>query len=432
MVEVNLNPLDWGQQVVVERDWAKITQEPYVHWPMDNISSSLALQIDSYNLFPLSVGTPALKDEAVTEKKLDDVLRVWKTNAALDVAQLIAPSNQVVIGRAVTAAGPLYSAQSRLIMERAAGDNGRADIRLVGNDTFGGGASSQVLFESTTGGVTYATGKMFGIRNPGNKLEFFRASDVHGTVAASDGMTLENDGRLVAEYLYLLGSGGSPGGQIQMDPPSGPTNPTGAYTFGPSSNNFLYWTGQGPAQDNLREVVTAPTLVNNGDIPVAKTGELGSGAAHYGRLAVGSVDNQVLTVDTSLNGRLKYALVGGASFAAQVANRVFAGPASGADATPTFRALVTADFPNDGVTYAKMQNVSATSRLLGRITAGAGDPEELTGTQATTLLDNFTSTLKGLAPSSGGGTVNFLRADATWAVPADPAANTVLRSERFA
>ena len=72
---------------------------------------------------------------------------------------------------------------------------------------------------------------------------------------------------------------------------------------------------------------------------------------------------------------------------------------------------------NDAVTYAKMQNVSATNRFLGRITAGAGDPEELTGTQATTLLDAFTSSLKGLAPASGGGTANFLRADGTWAAP---------------
>src|SRR4051794_4057154 len=72
---------------------------------------------------------------------------------------------------------------------------------------------------------------------------------------------------------------------------------------------------------------------------------------------------------------------------------------------------------NDAVTYAKMQNVSATSRFLGRISSGAGDPEELTGTQATTLLDVFTTSLKGLAPASGGGTSNFLRADGTWAAP---------------
>lgn len=73
---------------------------------------------------------------------------------------------------------------------------------------------------------------------------------------------------------------------------------------------------------------------------------------------------------------------------------------------------------NDAITYAKIQNVSDTNRFLGRITSGAGDIEELTGTQATTLLDTFTSTLKGLAPASGGGTTNFLRADGTWAAPA--------------
>jgi hypothetical protein len=38
------------------------------------------------------------------------------------------------------------------------------------------------------------------------------------------------------------------------------------------------------------------------------------------------------------------------------------------------------------VTYAKIQNVSATSRFLGRITAGAGSPEELTAANAKTIL----------------------------------------------
>jgi hypothetical protein len=33
------------------------------------------------------------------------------------------------------------------------------------------------------------------------------------------------------------------------------------------------------------------------------------------------------------------------------------------------------------------------------------------------LLDTFTSGAKGLAPASGGGTINFLRADGTWAAP---------------
>lgn len=70
----------------------------------------------------------------------------------------------------------------------------------------------------------------------------------------------------------------------------------------------------------------------------------------------------------------------------------------------------------NAVTFAKMQDIDS-ARILGRITAAAGDPEALTGTQVTTLLDAFTSTLKGLAPASGGGTTNFLRADGTWAEP---------------
>lgn len=81
---------------------------------------------------------------------------------------------------------------------------------------------------------------------------------------------------------------------------------------------------------------------------------------------------------------------------------------SGAGATWTIN--------NGVVTLGKMADMS-TSRFLGRVTAGAGVPEALTGTQATTLLDPFTSSLKGLAPASGGGTSNFLRADGVWAAP---------------
>lgn len=84
------------------------------------------------------------------------------------------------------------------------------------------------------------------------------------------------------------------------------------------------------------------------------------------------------------------------------------------DATPS----ITASVIDQSITYAKLQNVSATARLLGRISSGAGVVEELTGTQLTTLLDAFTSTLKGLVPPSGGGTTTFLRADGTFAAPA--------------
>lgn len=47
-----------------------------------------------------------------------------------------------------------------------------------------------------------------------------------------------------------------------------------------------------------------------------------------------------------------------------------------------FAALATGQIANDAVTYAKLQNISATDRILGRDSTGAGDAEELTLSQA--------------------------------------------------
>jgi hypothetical protein len=91
-------------------------------------------------------------------------------------------------------------------------------------------------------------------------------------------------------------------------------------------------------------------------------------------------------------------------------------PAFSGDATSS-TGTASLTIANNAITYAKFQDISATNRFLGRISAGAGDPEELTGAQATTLLSTFTSSLKGLAPASGGGSTNFLRADGTWTSP---------------
>lgn len=64
------------------------------------------------------------------------------------------------------------------------------------------------------------------------------------------------------------------------------------------------------------------------------------------------------------------------------------GDLSGSGATS-----ISATIANDAVTYAKIQNVSATDRLLGRSTAGAGDIEEITCTAAgRALLDDADAT----------------------------------------
>jgi hypothetical protein len=77
---------------------------------------------------------------------------------------------------------------------------------------------------------------------------------------------------------------------------------------------------------------------------------------------------------------------------------------------------------NAAVSLAKMANLAANS-IIGNNTGSSAAPIALTVAQTTAMLDTFTSSLKGLAPASGGGTTNFLRADGTWAAP--PAGGSV-------
>jgi hypothetical protein len=80
---------------------------------------------------------------------------------------------------------------------------------------------------------------------------------------------------------------------------------------------------------------------------------------------------------------------------------------------------------NGAITNAKLADMpSGTFKL--RASAGAGSPENGTPAQATSLLDVFTTLLKGVVPPSGGGTANFLRADGAWAIPAIPATTVML------
>jgi len=67
-----------------------------------------------------------------------------------------------------------------------------------------------------------------------------------------------------------------------------------------------------------------------------------------------------------------------------------------------------------------------TLTLKGNNTGGTANAADLTVAQVNAILPVFTSTLNGLAPLSGGGTSNFLRADGTWAAPSGTGANTAL------
>lgn len=66
------------------------------------------------------------------------------------------------------------------------------------------------------------------------------------------------------------------------------------------------------------------------------------------------------------------------------------------------------------VSLAKMADM-ATSSFLGRSTAGTGAPEVLSATTATSLLNVFSTSLKGLVPAPISSTGKFLKDDGTWA-----------------
>lgn len=155
------------------------------------------------------------------------------------------------------------------------------------------------------------------------------------------------------------------------------------------------------------------TTIAPGAVSYAKIQDVAAASRILGRGSLGGAgDVEELTIGTGL------ALVG----------TVLTGLGGGAPTGTGFRHVTagvedaaaklvdTADVNADQITNALLANM-ATARLKGRVTGGTGDPEDLTGTQATTLLDLFTDALKGLVPASGGGTTNFLRADGTFAAP---------------
>jgi len=153
--------------------------------------------------------------------------------------------------------------------------------------------------------------------------------------------------------------------------------------------------------------------------------------------------------------------VASSNFSSQTANTFLAAP-NGLAGVPTFRTLVAADVPTlnqnttgsaatlttsrnfsisgggitaaavgfngsaavtlsasvdaGHITLARMANLAPNS-IIGNDTGTAATPVALTSTQVTAMLNTFTTGFKGLAPASGGGTTNFLRADGTWAAP---------------
>lgn len=82
--------------------------------------------------------------------------------------------------------------------------------------------------------------------------------------------------------------------------------------------------------------------------------------------------------------------------------------------------VTTADILTGGCTSGTcaLSTSIATASILGRTTAGTGATEQLTGTQATAVLDLATTSLKGLAPARSGTATTYLDGTGAYSTPA--------------
>ena len=134
-------------------------------------------------------------------------------------------------------------------------------------------------------------------------------------------------------------------------------------------------------------------------------------------LGVTFAGNQTVTGNLTVNGNTTIGNAG-ADTLSVVATGTFTGNQT-FNGTATFTSTVTV--PDASFTNAKLATV-ATNTIKGRVTAGTGAVEDLTGAQATTILnavvgDSGSGGTKGLvpAPAAGDGALlKVLQADGTW------------------
>lgn len=258
-------------------------------------------------------------------------------------------------------------------------------------------------------GPTLDTFSIAQLRDRANHTGSQAISTITGLQTALDGK-LATPGSQSAGSFYAAPSGGSGiptfRAIVAGDVPTLNQSTTGSAATLTTGRTFSI-TGDGSGTSsafNGSANASIPLTISNGAVSLAKMADVASGTVFY-RTTAGTGAPEVQTLAT-----LKTALgLTGTNSGDQTIT--LSGDVSGSGT-----GAITASIGAATVTNAKLATV-ASATIKGRATAGTGAPEDLTGTQATALLDLFTSADKGLVPASGGGTANYLRADGTWASP---------------
>lgn len=326
----------------------------------------------------------------------------------------------------------IQSVTDGTILGRSAGTNGVVQEISIGSglsmsagtlsSTSGGGSVTSVQVSGGTTGLTTSGGPITGSGTITLAGTLSIANGGTGSTTASSAFNSLSPMTTLGDIIYGSASGTG-------------TRLAGNVT---TTKQFLSQTGNGsisatPSWSAVSKADVGLSLVENtalstwgGSSNIITVGSIVSGAwnattigAAFGGTGVNN-GSRNLTINTN-GGTLSF--TNAASTLTIAATGSISGTNTG-DQTITLTGDVTgsgtgsfaATIANSAVTNAKMANMAANT-IKGNNTGVSAAPIDLTVTQATAMLNNFTDLLKGLVPASGGGTTNFLRADGTWAAP---------------